>query len=392
MTPAARVQAAIEILDIVLEGQAAEKTLTGWARRSRYAGSKDRAAVRDLVFDALRNLRSSAASGGGMTGRAVMLGELRRQQIDEDAIFCGMTYAPAPLSAKERDAGWSPAPGAEALDIPDWLWPQWQSSLGPAAEQAAIALKSRAPVCLRVNRARGLRTLVQDALLTQGVTARPHPAAGTALEVIDGARRIRQSDAYISGQVELQDAGSQAVVETLPLRDGMRVLDFCAGGGGKALAMAARAGIELFAHDADPRRMQDLSARADRAGVRLHQLTTSELSGAGLFDLVLCDAPCSGSGAWRRSPDGKWRLSEAQLEALVLSQAAILQAASECVSGSGVLAYATCSVLDVENHHQIDRFVRQQGRWQDVMRNNWPVQNETDGFFVAHLTRVVGES
>lgn len=389
MTPAARVQAAIEVLDEILDGMAAERALTTWARRSRFAGSKDRAAVRDHVFDALRRLRSCAALGGGMTGRAVMIGSLRRDAGDLDDVFGAGGHAPAALSEAERSAGRTSEPGAEALDIPDWLWPAFQQGLGARAEAAARALRSRAPVHLRVNSARISRDEAMANLASDGIETRPHPVASTALEVVDGARKLRGCAAYLTGLVELQDAASQAVVETLPLRDGLRVLDYCAGGGGKSLAMAARCKIELFVHDADPRRMRDIPARAERAGVPVSLVETSELAELGEFDLVLCDVPCSGSGSWRRAPHGKWTLSQALLDRYCATQAGILTDVAPRVTRDGVLAYATCSLLACENRAQISRFVSETGDWRVTFSQSWPVESGTDGFFATHLTRAV---
>jgi 16S rRNA (cytosine967-C5)-methyltransferase len=387
MTPTARVQAAIEVLDEILGGKAAEQALTGWARRSRYAGSKDRAAVRDHVFDALRCLRSHAAWGGAQTGRGLMLGALRRSGADPDKVFSDQLHAPVPLSEQERAGGHEPEPGPEELDIPDWLWPDFSDSLGADAAACARALQSRAPVHLRVNQGKGDMAGARQSLLRDGIETAPHPAASTALVILDGARRVRQSTAYQSGLVELQDAASQAVVEALPLRDGMRVLDYCAGGGGKALAMASRARLRLFAHDAAPQRMRDLPVRAERAGVGVRILATEEVKREAPFDLILCDVPCSGSGAWRRSPEGKWRLSEAALRDVCRVQSKILDTVPGLLSEYGLLAYVTCSVLRRENQAQIDGFLARHEGWRLAFQRQWTMQQETDGFFAAHLTR-----
>ncbi|MEY8831243.1 RsmB/NOP family class I SAM-dependent RNA methyltransferase [Sedimentitalea sp. XS_ASV28] len=389
MTPAARVQAAIEILDEIEAGKPAEQALTGWSRRSRYAGSKDRAAVRDHVFDALRCRRSFAALGGAQTGRGLMLGALRHAGIDPDTVFTGANYAPAVPDDQEREAGTALSAGPEALDIPDWLWPRFRNSLGAQSEDCARVLQSRAPVHLRVNHGKAGISDAQQSLLRDGITTIAHPAARSALEITDGARRLRQSAAYRAGMVELQDAASQAVVEMLLLRDGMRVLDFCAGGGGKSLAMAARARLKLFAHDAAPDRMADLPARAERAGVHVNLISGDDVEQVAPFDIVLCDVPCSGSGAWRRSPEGKWRLNEAALQRLGEVQAGILQTASRLVADDGVLAYATCSVLRDENDDQIERFLQQNAGWKRAVQRQWTMLDGTDGFFTAHLTRDV---
>ncbi len=385
MTPAARVQAAIEILDDILSGAPAEKALTGWARRSRFAGSKDRAAIRDHVFDALRCQRSYAARGGALTGRGLMLGGLRSTGQDPASVFTGDRHAPAPVQSSE--AGRTPEAGAEALDIPEWLWPVFSRSLGAQAEATAVALKSRAPVHLRVNLARADRGQATEALHRDGVQTRPHPACETALEVVEGARKISGGAAYLEGLVELQDAASQAVVAALDLEPGMRVLDYCAGGGGKALALAATRGVQVFAHDANPARMRDLPARADRAGVKITILGPDDLGRQAPFDVVLTDAPCSGSGAWRRAPAGKWALTLERLQNLPDVQLSILNAAADLVRDTGVLAYATCSVLDVENDRVVDRFLSDRPDWRAPFRKLWPVVHGTDGFFSAHLTR-----
>lgn len=387
MTPAARLAAAIDILDQITAGTPAEQALTGWARHSRFAGSKDRAAVRDHVFDVLRARRSLAALGGAATGRGLVLGLCRRDGIDPATMFTGEGHAPAPLAAEELAAGHAPAPGAEAMDIPDWLWPEFTASLGDRAEAAAQVLQSRAPVHLRVNLAKVSRQEAVAALAADGVITQPHPAAETALEVTEGARAIRNCAAYLDGRVELQDAASQAVVEALPLQEGIRVLDYCAGGGGKTLALGARARLALFAHDAAPRRMRDLPARAERAGLKVSLLEGDEVDRKAPYDLVLCDVPCSGSGSWRRAPEGKWLLTPEGLDQLDVTQDQILDRAAGLVAPGGMLAYATCSQLDRENGQRIDAFLARHPGWRCAWRRSWPVEGGTDGFFAAHLTR-----
>jgi len=392
MTPAARIQAAIEILDQYLAGTPAEQALTGWARRSRFAGSKDRAAVRDHVFDALRCRRSLATLGGEETGRGLMLGACRRDGVDPETVFTGAGHAPAPLVDAERAGGAAPEPGAEALDIPDWLWPGFRDSLGDQTEAAARALQHRAPVHLRVNLRKCTVAGAIAALAEEGIETRPLLSPDTALEVVAGARRIRNCAAYRDGLVELQDAASQAVVAALPLSDGMRVLDFCAGGGGKTLAIGARAEVTLFAHDAAPRRMRDLPDRAARAGLSVTLLDGGGVAREAPFDLILCDVPCSGSGAWRRAPEGKWTLTPERLADLTRTQREILDRAAALVAPGGVLAYATCSLLAVENGEQVAAFLDRHPGWSRPMLRNWPVQEGTDGFFAAHLTQARGAS
>lgn len=380
MTPGARIAGAIEVLDRILAGTRAEVALTNWGRANRFAGSGDRAAIRDHVFDALRCRRSFAALGGAETGRGLMLGALRAAGSDPAALFTGEGHAPSPPGPGETGR----TPGAmEALDCPDWLAPPLQAALGPNFAPVMQALQHRAPVFLRVNRARLDRTAAIARLAAEGIVSRPHPLAETALEVTAGERRIQASEAYAEGLVELQDASSQAVAEALPLADGQRVLDYCAGGGGKTLAMAARARLRLEAHDADPGRMRDLPARAKRAGVAVRLAASPR----GPYDLVLTDVPCSGSGSWRRDPEGKWALTPARLAELQAIQAQVMDRAAALVAPAGWLAYATCSLLREENEAQVAAFLARSPGWACTAQRRFSPLHDGDGFFLALLTR-----
>ncbi len=387
MTPAARLSAAISILDRVLAGTPAEQALTNWGRGSRFAGSGDRAAVRDLVFDALRCRRSFAVLGGSETGRGMILGGLRAAGADVDALFSGDGHAPAPLAATERTLPDTPEELVR-LDCPDWLAPALRDSLGPDFAPVMAVLRHRAPLFLRVNLARMTRDDARALLLAQGIATRPHDLARSALEVIENPRKVQASAAYAAGLVEVQDAASQAVVEALPLAAGDRVLDYCAGGGGKVLAMAARMSLALYAHDADPRRMTDLPARAARAGVQVRMLDSPKVDRTAPFQLVLADVPCSGSGSWRRAPEAKWALTAARLDTLANTQAAILDRVAGLVAPDGHLAYVTCSMLDVENSDQIDRFLRRTPAWRCIEQHRFTPLDGGDGFFLAVLTRI----
>ena len=386
MTPAARLAAAIDILDRVLAGVAAEKALTNWARSNRFAGSGDRHAIRDAVFDALRCRRSFAHLGGGETGRALVLGGVRASGADPAAIFTGEGYAPAPLSSAEQQPVPPPDP-LVALDCPEWLAPALQASLGPDFAEVMALLRHRAPVFLRVNLRKTDPSGALAALAEDGIEAVAHPLSPTALEVTRNPRKVQAARSYLTGLVELQDAASQAVIEALPLKSGQKVLDYCAGGGGKSLALAAKADLRLFAHDIDPGRMKDLPQRSARAGVSVTRLETSALGSAAPFDLVLADAPCSGSGSWRRAPEAKWAFSAERLAELCAIQAQILDKTAKLVAPSGVLAYATCSLLDAENADQITAFLRRAPEWRVLSQRRWTPLDGGDGFFCATLTR-----
>jgi 16S rRNA (cytosine967-C5)-methyltransferase len=386
MTPAARYAAAIAVLDKIVGGEAAEKALTNWARGNRFAGSGDRHALRDIVFDVLRCKRSYAALGGGETGRGLVLGALRAADIPPGGVFTGIGYAPAVLTDDEIRAGSVPA-GNVALDCPDWLAPALHASLGPGFAPVMQTLQSRAPVFLRVNLRRASVDAAVAALARDGVEAAPHGLATSALMVLKNPRKVQASHAFLDGMVELQDAASQAVVEALPLATALRVLDYCAGGGGKTLAMAALTDAQIFAHDIAPTRMKDLPARAKRAGIAVQLCDTKALTAMPPFDLVLADAPCTGSGSWRRSPEAKWALSPQRLETLMEIQSRVMDQASALTVQGGVFAYVTCSLLQAENQDQVTAFLARNRGWKlDNARVLTPLDGG-DGFFIAILRR-----
>ena len=391
MTPGARVAAAIEVLDAALAGAPAERELTSWARRSRFAGSGDRAAVRDHVYGALRRRRSLAALAGqkddAATGRGLMLGACFADGIEPATLFTGQGHAPAPPSPQESASRLIDDPLA-ALDCPAWLADDLRASLGAGFAPVMAALRHRAPVHLRANLARTDRDGARAALSTAGIECRDHPLSPSALEVVSGARRVQSSGPYADGLVELQDASSQAIVDALPLPEGGRVLDLCAGGGGKALAMAARApGLAISAHDIDPGRMADLPARAARAGAALRLVDPGALPDQPPFDGVLADAPCSGSGAWRRQPQARWTLDADRLSRLVATQDGVLDTAAGHVAPGGWLAYATCSLLRRENEDRVAAFLARHAGWQVARQLRLDPRQGGDGFFLSLLRR-----
>jgi len=385
MTPGARVAAAIEILHDMTDGLAAEQALTRWARRSRFAGSKDRAAIRDHVFDVLRVRSTAAHYGKGPTPRALMIGMLHQQGAELDLLFSSEGHAPAPLNLDEATFPPSPSDQATVWNLPAWLLPELEASLTDKAEATALALQTRAPVFLRVNTAKTDVAGARAQLAADGVATEDNPLCETALTVTDGARKIRNGAAYQEGLIELQDASSQAIVAALPPMG--RFLDYCAGGGGKALALAAQEARSVFVHDIDPRRMRDIPARAARAGVEIVPLEGDDLATNGPFDVVLCDAPCSGSGAWRRSAEGKWTLTAARLSELTQLQDQILESAAQLVAPEGTLAFATCSVLRSENEDRVAAFLDRHTDWQAGYTRRFDVGDQGDGFFTCHLKR-----
>ncbi|MCY1125692.1 RsmB/NOP family class I SAM-dependent RNA methyltransferase [Frigidibacter sp. RF13] len=389
MTPAARVQTAIELLDRILAGEPAERALTLWARASRYAGSGDRAAVRDLVYDALRCQRSLAARAGAAepTGRALMIA--LADPDARDALFADLPHGPSAIDDAERAALAAPAGklrDAVRLDYPDWLDAPLRSTLGQAFDPVLAAMRERAPVFLRVNMARGTRANAMSLLAADGVECREAPTCRTTLEVVGKSNKINGSHAYLQGFVELQDLSSQSAVADLPLERGMKVLDYCAGGGGKALAMAARTGGRIDAHDANPGRMRDLPLRAKRAGADIRLVDSAALK-PGAYDLVLVDAPCSGSGTWRRTPQSKWLLTPERLGELASLQKSILAMAAEYIRPGGTLAYMTCSLLGAENDAVVAGFLGAHDGFTLKHERRFLPTEGGDGFYLAVLAR-----
>jgi 16S rRNA (cytosine967-C5)-methyltransferase len=393
MTPAAHHAAAIELLDAILNGATAAQLLTTWARRSRFAGSKDRAAVRDIVYDCLRRRRSLGyCSGQAESGRGLVTAYVAQSGDAMEAVFSGEGYAPAPLTDEERRAlrAVDDAPDAVRYDYPDFLDEELRASLGEDRGRVMHAMQERAPVDLRVNLKRGTlegaeALLGDDEIRTHRISEVP-----AALRVTQNARRVSNSKAYQNGYVELQDAASQAAARFAGVAPGMRVLDFCAGGGGKALALSdlSDGQAQVFAHDAAPERMRDLPVRAKRAGANITVLAPGDKRlKDGSFDLVFVDAPCSGTGAWRRTPDAKWRLTRADLERFDSLQTQILSDAYVLVKAGGTLVYATCSLLDRENRARVETFLEATPSLTFIEDFRSTPVTLGDGFFAAKLKK-----
>lgn len=382
MIPAARAAAAIEVLDRWRAGLPVEKALTTWARGARYAGSKDRAAVRDHVYDVLRLLGGCAANGGS-DGRGLMLGLLRLQGRDPDALFSGVGHAPSPLTAAEQRA---PVPIATDpwLNMPEWLHDPLRNSLGDQAGAVVAAMQARAPLYLRVNARKASAGDIQERLSEDGIETIKCETEG-ALKVTGGDRRLRRSRAYQEGLVEIQDLSVQMACAAVDWPQSGRVLDYCAGGGGKALAIAAVSDAQVHVHDANPARMSDIPARAARAGVSLTATPRAEAQAP--YDLVLCDVPCSGSGTWRRDPEAKWRLTPERLAELGRIQRQILMTAQGLVKPGGRLVYMTCSLFDAENDGVVSGGLSG-SRWQRVQQRRYLPTDASDGFFLAELKHV----
>ena len=388
MTPAARLQAAIEILDLVIasardDGPPADALVTRYFKTRRYAGSKDRPAVRELVFRAIRR-----TAGRPESGRAAIIG-LASDDPSLAELF-GEPRGPEPL--KEGEAG------SAAGIVPEWLVPELSPLAGP---EEWPALLERAPLDLRVNLARTSR----EAMLAAFPGAQPTPLSPWGLRLPPDSR-IDDSAAYREGMVEVQDEGSQLIALACDPQPNQRILDLCAGAGGKSLALAAAApGATILAADANRTRLSKLAPRAARAGAAIDMRLLnppSELEELDDWrasaDLVLVDAPCSGSGTWRRNPEARWRLTPERLDRVVALQRRLLDIAADLVKPGGSLVYAVCSLFTSEGHGQVETFLGSRSAWvaQDILehvgrlqgkgRLLTPAHDGTDGFFIARLT------
>lgn len=390
MTPAARIAAAIEIIDIWRAGhEGLDRVLTRWGRAHRFAGSGDRHAIADLAYSVMRRMRSAAfmaaVEDADADGRALLRGSLMLDGHDPAAFFTGTKYAPAALSDAETrpPALLSKAPRAVRLDLPGWL----EMELAGVDDDVLAALRERAPLDLRVNLLKAERAEAIEALAEDGIAADPVALSPTALRVREGQRLVARSRAYRQGLVEIQDAASQAAADLAGARPGETVLDLCAGGGGKALALAGAMQGEgrLIAHDVSPARLAPLAERAARAGAQIETIESDRLGSlSGGCDLVFVDAPCSGSGAWRRNPDTKWRLTPEMLGTMVTAQDALLDQAAQLASGEGRVLYATCSLIRQENEARIEAFLARNPDWR-IAATRTLTPPEGDGFFATLL-------
>lgn len=379
MVPAARYAAAIEVLDRIAAGARAPIALRDWGRSKRFAGSGDRRAIGDIVHDVLRHWWSSAQAGGAETGRGRVLGLLRLTDVDPETVFTGVGHAPAVLDEAERTVHIT-----DASDIPAFVEPMLRERFSDDFQNLADAMRSRAPLDLRANLLKADRDQARVALAVDGIDVEDVALSATALRAPTGDRRIARSVAYLDGLVELQDASSQAVVDFAQPKKGERILDYCTGAGGKALSLAARAAGPVDVHDIAPARMRDLPERATRAGATLRALSTDELTGKQ-WDLVFADAPCSGSGSWRRDPEGKIRLTAQSLADVQSAQAEVLDACASLVAPGGRLIYATCSLLPAENEEAVSAFILRTSGWKLLRNISLTPLDGGDGFFAAWL-------
>lgn len=424
-----RIQAAIEVLDdISNQHTPVGNALRDWGKAHRFAGSKDRAAIGAMVHDALRYKSSVGWQMDDDSNRALVFGVLVfvwGEPIDTIVDALGDDkHSPKPLSKAElaslnggRDMDL--APDWIRADVPEWLWLAFENNYGEEAVKEGQALRARAPLDLRVNTIKTDPAKAGESVGPFKAKATPLSPIGFRIEPGSGLDRlpnIQSEPVYLIGEVEIQDEGSQIVSLLVDAKPGEKVLDYCAGGGGKTLALAAEMRNEgtVYAYDIDKRRLAPLYQRAMRAGATNVEIVQPPLGSLDALknkmDRVLIDAPCTGAGTWRRKPDAKWRLSPETLEIRMNEQRAVLSQAKEFVRPGGLLFYVTCSMLAEENEGQIYPFLEENPdfellsageTWEEKIGTEkakpWsedgctltltPASTNTDGFFFAVMER-----
>ncbi len=428
MRPGARIAAAIEVLEAILNRhQPIAVALSDWGKAHRFAGSGDRNAIGGLVYEALRRRSSIAWSMDADTPRALAIGAApvayRMDPADVANACDGSGHSPEPLTATERaglDRGLDSAPPHIRADIPEWLWPRFETAFGESAVEQGRKLAERAPADLRVNALKATQEKVLKALAEFGAEPCTYSPVGVRVPAPAGTARtpnLEAEAAFQAGWCEIQDEGSQLAALLAGAGPRMQVLDLCAGAGGKTLALAA--GMQntgqIYAYDDDRNRLKPIFDRVKRAGVRNVQILRGGDEKALMalgpkFDVVLVDAPCTGTGVWRRRPESKWKLKPRNIEERQAEQAAVLTTARGLTKPGGRLVYVTCSVLPDENRGSLQAFLATAPEfavipyakvWQERIGTEPPASADgrydtlqltpathgTDGFFVAVMER-----
>jgi 16S rRNA (cytosine967-C5)-methyltransferase len=429
MRMAGRVAAAIEILtDVFTQHRPASEALKDWGKSHRFAGSTDRHAIGTLVYDVLRRRETAASRMGDGRPRALVLGTLRdvwNMGFAEIETLCTEQFGPGVLSKKEQAALErelrDDLPVHIRGDFPEWLLPSMEAVFGESAAEEGAALAQRAPIDMRVNTLKASREQLLEAFAKHGAKAGPLSPLSVRIEQPGGDTRninVEVEPAHGMGWFEVQDSASQIAAALSGVAPGETVIDLCAGAGGKTLALAAlmKNKGRLVAYDQDKHRLRPIFDRMNRSGASCIEVVAADegdkLATMGGFDCVLIDAPCSGSGAWRRKPDAKWRLQLKQLEQRQKDQRDVLEQGAALVKAGGRLVYITCSVLAEENTTQVKSFLAKHKGFKIIpYAEQWkhtiggvapksadgsantllltPAQHGTDGFFVAVMQKSV---
>ena len=429
MRLAGRVAAAIEILtDIFTQHRPSSEALKDWGKAHRFAGSTDRHAIGTLVYDVLRRRNTASARMGDGRPRALALGVLRdvwNMSVSEIETLCTEQFGPGVLSAKEKTALArelrDDMPSHIRGDYPEWLEPSLVAVFGERAAEEGAALSMRAPIDMRVNTLKASREQLLEAFAKHNAIAGPLSPLCVRIESPTHETRnvnVEVEPAHGLGWFEVQDAASQVAAMLSGVQPGESVIDICAGAGGKTLALAAmmKGKGRLVAHDQDKHRLRPIFERVTRSGAMNIEIVAADeaekISTMGGFDCVLIDAPCTGSGAWRRKPDAKWRLQPKQLEQRQKDQRDVLEQGAALVKAGGRLVYITCSVLSEENSAQVKAFLSRNKNFKIIpYTEQWkhtiggeppisadgsantllltPAQHGVDGFYIAVMQKTV---
>ena len=394
-----RANAAIFILDEFLAGQNLNAILAKWSKANRYAGSSDRESIRDIVFDILRVKKTLTfilnKEKQLINGRALVLLHSVHYSLPLNDIFTGQKYGPDKLNNYENEfseiAKENNERGFEVVDnIPDFLLDEFERSLGSKFNNVMRLLEKRGPVSIRVNAHKSNVSSILEVLSSEGIEGKIAKKVRYGIKIIGNPRRLTQIQAFKDGYFEVQDLHSQKTIEGLPIKENTKILDYCAGAGGKILNIASllKGNGRFFVHDLDKKKLIEADLRAKRAGIKLKRLNAHSMEKHhSSFDYILADVPCSGSGTWRRNPQQKWRITPYTLEEILNRQITILNEVKDLIKKNGFLFYITCSLLKIENEEVVDDFLIQNKNFSLLNKENITIDAQGDGFFCAVLQK-----
>ena len=394
-----RANAAIFILDEFLAGQNLNAILSRWAKNNRYAGSSDRESIRNIVFDILRVKKTFTfilkKEKQLINGRALVFLYSVFYSLPLDDIFTGQKYAPETLNIHERTFS-ETAKGNNDRDfevvdnVPDFLIDEFKRSLSSEFNNVMRLLEKRAPVSIRVNALKSDSLSVLGMLNLEGIEGKISKKVRYGIEIVGNPRRLTQIQAFKDGYFEVQDLHSQKTIEGLPIKEDTKILDYCAGAGGKILSIACllNGNGRFFVNDIDEKKLIEADLRAKRAGIKLKRLNIKNMrKHRSSFDYILADVPCSGSGTWRRNPQQKWRITPGSLKENLNRQTLILNEVKDLIKKNGFLFYITCSLLKIENEEIVDNFLIQNKNFWLCNKENITIDALGDGFFCAVLQK-----
>ena len=395
----ARAKAAIEILDDFLKGKNLNNTLEAWNKHNKFAGSTDREKIRDIVFDILR-LRNTLKYPFELeniyeSGRSLIFSYILYTSKKIDEIFTGNKYGPSRLDIQEENIleKFIMNKGKFFIiknNVPDFLIEDLKLSLAEKFESIMGVLGKRSPISIRANFNKTDLFYVKETLKNEGIDSELSLNSVQGLRILNNFRRVKMSQSFQEGLFEFQDLNSQKVIEECDFHNYKKFLDFCSGAGGKILCLASlqKGRGSFFAYDKDKIKLEKLRIRAKRAGVDVEIIEKKEIDKHyKFFDCIVLDVPCSGSGAWSRNPQQKWRITPKLIEELIILQSNLLQQAKNLLKDNGKLIYITCSLLRTENQSIIENFILNNPRFSIARQKNYYPSEIGDGFYCAELLK-----